>query len=126
MDNRRQTNRVVQWLLLRPHLIPCLAAAIMLLGAFGRWPYDYYRLLRWVTCSASLFVAYRAFVCRVNWIIWLFCLSALLFNPILPIHLKRDIWQIIDGIAAAAFLAAGLSVVPKTSQEKAPENEYQA
>ena len=132
MDNGRQMKRVEKrvsldagkWLSLRPHLIPCLLATAMLVGAFGRWPYGYYRLLRWVTFSVSLFVAYRAYVSKIDWLVWLFLSVAVLFNPLFPIHLKRDTWQIIDGIAAIAFLAAGLSIVPKTSQEKAPENEY--
>jgi len=32
----------------RPHLIPCVIAALTLLGALGQWPYGYYQLLRFV------------------------------------------------------------------------------
>ena len=32
----------------RPHSVPAIIAAVMLLAALGKWPYDYYKLLRWV------------------------------------------------------------------------------
>jgi len=42
----------------RPNLIPAIIAALMLIGALGLWAYGYYKLLRWVTCGAAIFVAY--------------------------------------------------------------------
>ena len=114
--------RVVKWLSLRPHLIPCLGAIVMLLGAFGRWPYDYYTVMRWVTFSVGLFVAYRSYVSRCDWAVWLFVSIAILFNPLLPIHLKRYTWQIIDGITAAVFLAAVLFIAPDENSRKASDD----
>lgn len=88
----------------RPHLIPCIVAALMLFGALGDWPYGYFQLLRFVVCGASIFVAVFANFYQKLWAIWLFCIIAVLFNPLIPIHLSREIWQPIDIICAVLFL----------------------
>ncbi len=94
----------------RPHLVPCIIAAAMLLGALGKWPYGYYRVLRWVVCAAAVFTAY----CGSHWKRYgaasLFIFLAILFNPLEPIHLSRPTWQLIDVLAALAFVGAGVVV----------------
>ena len=89
----------------RPHLIPAIIAALILLGALGRWPYGYYQLLRWVTCGAAIFVAFMAYNWQKIWAVWLFGIIAVLFNPIALIHLAKDTWQPIDVICALLFVA---------------------
>ncbi|HUW19431.1 MAG TPA: DUF6804 family protein [Sedimentisphaerales bacterium] len=87
----------------RPHLIPALIAALMLVGALERWPYGYYQLLRLVVCGVGVFVAYMAYNWKKLWVTWVFGFVALLFNPLVPIHLSREIWQPIDLICAISF-----------------------
>ncbi len=87
----------------RPHLVPCIIPAAMLLGALGKWPYVYYRLLRWVVCAAAVFRAYYGSAWKRYGAAWLFGFLAILFNPLEPIHLSRETWQIIDVLAALAF-----------------------
>jgi uncharacterized membrane protein YccC len=89
----------------RPHLIPAIIAALMLLGAVGDWPYGYYQLLRWVTCGAAVFVAFMAYNWQKLWATWLFGIIAVLFNPLVPIHLTKELWQPIDVICALLFVA---------------------
>ena len=98
----------------RPHLIPSIVAAAFLLGALGRWPYDYYVVLRVVTCASAAFVAFNAHKWqRMRWL-WLFGGIAILFNPLVPVHLSRVTWQPIDVLTAVAFLvAAGLLAGPR-------------
>ena len=90
----------------RPHLIPSLMATLMLLGALADWPYGYYQLLRFIVCSAGVFVAYIAFTWKKIWAVWLFGFIALLFNPLISIHLSRELWQPIDIICAILFTVA--------------------
>lgn len=65
--------------------------------------YWVYQLSRWGGCAAAVF-------CALNvdkgwqWPLWVL---ALLFNPIAPIHFKRDAWQVIDGVAACVFFVSG-------------------
>jgi len=75
----------------RPHLIPAIIAAIMLLLALAPWPYGYYQLLRFVVCFNGAYIAYLAYNQQKNWVAWLFGFIAVLFNPLLPIYLSREI-----------------------------------
>ena len=107
----------------RPHAIPAILTAALLLGALAKWPYDYYRLLRWVTCAASVFVAYHGWAWKRPWAAWVFGAVAVLFNPLWPIHLKRQTWQVIH-VATAALFIAGAAVVAKPKSQLMRANEH--
>ncbi len=87
----------------RPHVIPAVIVAVMLLGAVAPLPYGYYQLLRWVTCGVGVFIAVEAYRWGKIWATWLFGIVAVLFNPIIPIHLTKEIWQPIDLGCALLF-----------------------
>ena len=91
-----------------------MIAAAVLFGALGRWPYGYYTFLRWVTCAAAVVVAYCSYAYAKPWGIWGFIFIAALFNPILPVHLSRQSWQIIDLATATAFIAAAFTITKPT------------
>jgi uncharacterized membrane protein YccC len=91
----------------RPHLIPAVIAVLMLLAALGHWPYGYYQFLRLVVCGTGLYVAWLlAYSSKYPWTAWFFVPIAILFNPLVPVHLSRDTWQLIDPICAVVFLLA--------------------
>jgi hypothetical protein len=92
----------------RPLLIPSLIATAMLLGALADWPYGYYQLLRLVVCGVSVYVAFMAYGWQKMWVVWLFGFIALLFNPLIPIHLSRELWQPIDVICAILFVVTAI------------------
>ena len=82
-----------------------LIPAILLLVALAPLPYGYYVLLRIVVCAASAFIAYREYSKSgviSSWFLMMVGI-ALIFNPIIPIHLSREIWAPIDIFAALAF-----------------------
>ena len=87
----------------RPHLIPALITAIMLVGALAKWPYGYYQLLRFVVCGVAVYIAYMAYNWQKMWAVWVFGFIALLFNPLAPIHFSRELWQSVDVICAVLF-----------------------
>ena len=89
------------------NVIPASIVAVMLLIAVAELPYGYYQVLRWATCGIAVFIAFQAYKVGKTWIIWLFGLIAVLFNPIFPIHLTKEIWRPIDLASAAIF---GLSI----------------
>ena len=108
----------------RPHLIPSLIAAVMLLLALAELPYGYYQLLRLVVCGVSIFVAFTAYSWQKMWAMWLFGLVALLFNPLIPIHLSREIWQPIDVICAILFIVMAFVLKkPQEGREVSSEND---
>jgi len=105
-----------QWLDRRPHLIPAAIAGLMLLAALGDWPYGYYQLLRFVVCGVGGYVAWLSYHSKHLWAAWLFGFVAVLFNPLAPFHLSREIWQPVDLASAVLFLMA--IVVVKSTPEK--------
>lgn len=83
-----------------------LLATAMLLFTLLDWDYGYYQILRWVIAGSAIYIAYRNYQSQsTNWT-GIFVLIAILFNPISPIHLDREIWAVIDVIVAIVYLAA--------------------
>jgi hypothetical protein len=78
----------------------------MLFGAIVEWPYGYYTLLRWITCMASILVAFQAFEKNIDWAKVVFIIIAILFNPLAPSYLSRSTWMPIDIITAILFIFA--------------------
>ena len=106
----------------RPHLIPTIIAAIMLLLALAPWPYGYYQVLRLVVCGVAVYVAFMAYTCQKMWTVWLFGFIAVLFNPLLPIYLSRHIWQPIDVLCGILFMVIAVILKePVTSEGKKQE-----
>ena len=61
-----------------------VGAAVMLLVALGRNPYDFYTLMRWAVCGVCVYGAYLEFERkRLAWG-WVFAIMAIAFNPIAP------------------------------------------
>ena len=78
---------------------------IMLLLAIPTfWPYGYYVLLRWIVALTALSLLRLAYESKRTF--WLFPMGivAILFNPIIPIHLNKETWVVIDFIIAILFL----------------------
>lgn len=83
-----------------------ISVVMLLLTILPIWPYGYYILLRWVVTASAIFLVWIAYNLKKT--VWLFLmgLTALLFNPIAPIHLDRETWIIIDLIIAILFLVS--------------------
>jgi hypothetical protein len=87
----------------RPHTFPALIAAIMLLVAIAPLPYGYYQFMRWLVCGVAIYIAVCAYRWGKAWAIWIFSAVAVLFNPIFPIHLSREVWLPLDSVGALLF-----------------------
>jgi hypothetical protein len=101
----------------RPHFIPAVIAALLLLLALADWPYGYYQFLRLVVCGVGIYMAVTVYQWRKMWAIWLFGIAAVLFNPFAPIHLSKDLWQPIDVGCAVLFLAGAFLLRPEANHE---------
>ena len=80
--------------------------AAMALLALLDMPYGYYQLLRLVVAAASVFIAVAAWQRGSHVAVIAFGLLALIYNPIAPLHLKREIWEWVNIGTAAVFLVA--------------------
>jgi hypothetical protein len=87
----------------RPHTFPALIAAVMLLVAVAPLPYGYYQALRWVVCGIAIYIAVSAYRWDRKWATWTFSAVAVLFNPISPIYLSREVWLPIDVVGSLLF-----------------------
>ena len=91
---------------MRHHRVPCVVAALLLLGCLGHWPYAYYQFLRLTVTTAAAYVARTAWSFERYRTAWLFVAICLLFNPIAPVFLRRGVWIPIDIATAVAFVVA--------------------
>lgn len=85
-------------------IIPSIIAILFLFGALGKWPYGYYTLLRFAVCGAAIYIALSAYTEKTMWGAWVFGIIALLFNPIVKVHLDKDTWVAVDIGTAVLFI----------------------
>lgn len=78
-------------------------SAAMLLIAILPLPYGYYMLLRWLVSLSAIFLAWVANELGKKYWLSLMAIIALLFNPLIPIHLSKGTWTVIDLIVAILF-----------------------
>ena len=97
----------------RAQFIPQIVAILMLLCALNpKNPYAYYMLLRIVICGNCAFLAYRALnFGNATWA-WILGATAVIYNPIIPIHLTRQIWSAVN-IATVVVLIITVGVIRK-------------
>jgi len=108
-----QFKSIPWWLWLIPIALLCIATA--------RMPYGYYTFMRTVVCGLAGYFAYVAWqedilVLR-SWAV-VFGLIAILFNPIIPVYLKRGTWFDIDIGVALVFAAHLMHVRLRWLQSK--------
>ncbi len=78
--------------------------ALLLIG-IADLPTGYYTLVRIVVCLVSAYSSYLSYKSdeKVGIATVSFALLALLFNPIIPIYLNKEVWTVLDLISAALF-----------------------
>jgi hypothetical protein len=81
-------------------------AAALLFAALGSHTYDYYILLRWISCGVCAFTALQAGALkRFGWLL-IFAITSIILNPVHPFRLKRETWNIVDPAAGVLLLIA--------------------
>jgi hypothetical protein len=87
-----------------PTTIPTLISIVMLFSGIPEFvPYGYYTLLRLVVCGTSIYIVYFSFEKEKKVIGSISILFAFIFNPIIPIHFGKEVWVLIDIIAALFY-----------------------
>jgi FtsH-binding integral membrane protein len=87
-----------------------LSMVLLLLAVIHRWPIGFYTLLRLVVCGSAIYIAFRAHQLQKGFWVWIFGAVAVLFNPLIPIYLRRVQWRWFD-IAALLVFVISLGVV---------------
>lgn len=83
-------------------VIPALALFI----ALADMPYGYYTLLRLTVtgCAGAIILITYQYRASITSDIAVFAGIALLFNPIIPVHLTREYWTPIDIVVSVIFV----------------------
>lgn len=94
-----------------PRWIWPITAALLVMATFDL-PYGYYTLLRIVVCAFAVAVFACAWDGATPKRIWplIFVGVAIVFNPLIPIHLERATWFFLD-VGAAVLIVAHLATV---------------
>jgi hypothetical protein len=59
--------------------------------------YEFYVILRWMACPLFVWIAWKAFSMKGNMPLTVCAaLIALLFNPLIRIHLERERWEVLN------------------------------
>jgi FtsH-binding integral membrane protein len=96
--------------------IPQLTVICLLLWALNPSnPYSYYILLRWVCCAAFAYLALRAIATEQQDWVWILGLSAVIYNPVFPVHQAREIWTVINVATIVLAVVSILALKPINS-----------
>lgn len=98
------------------NIITILSIIILLMAITDVWPSGFFILLRWVIFGTTGYLSYLAFMNKNSVWAWLFVLITLLFNPVFPIYLTRDLWMGIDLLVAFFLTVSLFSFNPRTKR----------
>lgn len=84
--------------------IPYLLVAALSLLALAPMPYGYYIFLRIAVTGCAGMTAYLKYQAGDrNLLLWACVAVAILFNPVISIHLTREIWMVFNIFVAGLF-----------------------
>lgn len=87
--------------------LPQIVVSLMLLWALNPDnQYSYYILLRWVCCAVFAYLACHAADTAKRGCAWTLGVLALIYNPIIPVHLSREIWSVVNLVSIGAAVAS--------------------
>lgn len=92
-----------------PMTVIYTCAAMLFVGA-APLPYGYYTLLRFIACGVFAFAAVTSLERKRKKLTWVYGLLALLFNPIIKVHLPKETWAFVDVAAAILLLVTAKAV----------------
>ena len=103
------------------YLLPFILNILFLLGAYlPNNPYDYFVILRLNCFIIFGYLAILASNYSQKGIIIICVISSLIYNPLFPLHLERNLWLIINGISIFITL---LSLYLFRKNEMSKKNE---
>jgi hypothetical protein len=81
-------------------------------------PYGYYVLLRVMICAICAYLAFAAFEQQQLGWVWVLAITAVVYNPVIRVHLNREIWSGVN-IATMILLALTIWTIRPTRKERA-------
>ena len=99
----------------KPNILPFAFAAILLCVApFIRTPYGFFVFLRLMTCGAFIYAIYCSGRNPLKFASGAF---VVLYNPLIPIHLTRNIWTVLNIITVIALFCVYIILIKKQKKQ---------
>lgn len=99
------TNSSYSSKLTNKNILALIASGFLFFALIDGLPYGYFTFLRFVVCAIGVYVAYQIYENnKKSLLVWIFAGIAVLFNPIIIIHLQREQWWVIDLIVGVFFV----------------------
>ncbi len=92
------------------YTIGAIVSSLLLFLAVGDHPYSYFTTLRWITCAVSVYGAYLSYKGERLYVVISLGVIAVLFNPIIPIHMGKSTWQLIDIVVGLIMLISPIFI----------------
>lgn len=97
--------------------IPQLVLSVLLLGALNPGnPYGYYVLLRWICFGTFAYLAFQAVDRKEQGWVWVLGITAMVYNPIVPLHMTRGLWSVVNVVTIGIAVASAFAL--KTTNDK--------
>jgi len=109
----------------RADLLLYACSAALALGVLPL-PYGYFMLLRVTALLAFAYTAYVAFTTRAWPTVVVSVLAMLIFNPVVPLRLSKDVWACIDAGAAAYLAVVTKQIAARFSAYGPPDRTLEA
>jgi hypothetical protein len=104
-------------MLLQPSKVAAFASIILLLlGVIFRWPHGFYTFLRIAVCGTSIWLGVEAYQFRNTPLTCVLGGLAVLFNPLIPIYMRRTQWRWFDFLALLVLAISVGIVRPKRAE----------
>jgi hypothetical protein len=88
--------------------LPQIIAMLFLIWALNPTnPYGYYRLLRVVCFIVFAYLSYKSIIFHQKDWTWVLGTGAVIYNPLIPLHMTRGIWTVVN-LATAILLCASI------------------
>ena len=87
---------------------------VLLLFGVAPLPYGYYMLLRIVATGIFIWATFIAYDRNYQSLPWIYGVLALLFNPLIKIHLPKELWSVVD-VGSGILLLATKSTIQERS-----------
>src|SRR5262245_26300208 len=78
------------------------------------YSFEFYKGLRWSVMLVGGIMAMISYCWKHRKLSLLFGFVAVLFNPVIPIHLPKDAWEAIDTVAGWVFLVGPAYLLART------------
>ena len=107
--------------------VPQFIVSLMLLWALNPDnPYGYYILLRIACCAVFAYLARKAFHRERQVWVWILGIMAVVYNPIIPVHLPREIWVVVNVLTIGIAVASIFAIRVKDEKRDAGKRKFTA